>query len=159
MVKRTSSMNTAHCLPLSSYSKQRKKHRYLEESRLWAKRLSARQTSDEHIQHFWTANQDGSRPYFHAAEAGLPVIALCEYLSIEDDSERASSIKQTINNACEFEVSITNKVKNPFGYPRQYVKVWMKPNVTRSSWRTTTSPVIGGKVRMPAWVHWQPWRI
>ncbi|MHA2877727.1 glycoside hydrolase family 9 protein [Vibrio campbellii] len=102
--------------------KTTKEARYLEESRLWAKRLSARQTSDEHIQHFWAANQDGSRPYFHAAEAGLPVIALCEYLSIEDDSERASSIKQTINNACEFEVSITNKVKNPFGYPRQYVK-------------------------------------
>ncbi|HDM8220805.1 TPA: glycoside hydrolase family 9 protein [Vibrio campbellii] len=102
--------------------KTTKEARYLEESRLWAKRLSARQTSDEHIQHFWTANQDGSRPYFHAAEAGLPVIALCEYLSIEDDSERASSVKQTINNACEFEVSITNKVKNPFGYPRQYVK-------------------------------------
>mgnify|MGYP005745690981 FL=1 len=102
--------------------KTTKEARYLEESRLWAKRLSARQTSDEHIQHFWAANQDGSRPYFHAAEAGLPVIALCEYLAIEDDSERASSIKQTINNACEFEVSITNKVKNPFGYPRQYVK-------------------------------------
>ncbi|WP_191117615.1 glycoside hydrolase family 9 protein [Vibrio campbellii] len=102
--------------------KTTKEARYLEESRLWAKRLSARQTSDEHIQHFWAANQDGSRPYFHAAEAGLPVIALCEYLSIEDDSERASSVKQTINNACEFEVSITNKVKNPFGYPRQYVK-------------------------------------
>jgi len=102
--------------------KTTKETRYLEESRLWANRLSARQMSDEHIQHFWSANQDGSRPYFHAAEAGLPVIALCEYLSIEDDSERASPVKQTINRACEFEVSITNKVTNPFGYPRQYVK-------------------------------------
>lgn len=96
--------------------------RYLEESRVWANRLSARQMNDEHIQHFWAANQDGSRPYFHAAEAGLPVIALCEYLAIEDDSERASVAKQIITQACEFEVSITNKVKNPFGYPRQYVK-------------------------------------
>ncbi|NOI70439.1 glycoside hydrolase family 9 protein [Vibrio owensii] len=96
--------------------------RYLEESRVWANRLSARQMNDVHIQHFWAANQDGSRPYFHAAEAGLPVIALCEYLAIEDDSERASVAKQIITQACEFEVSITNKVKNPFGYPRQYVK-------------------------------------
>ncbi|WP_104023849.1 glycoside hydrolase family 9 protein [Vibrio hyugaensis] len=102
--------------------KTTKETRYLEESRVWANRLSARQTSDEHIQHFWAANQDGSRPYFHAAEAGLPVIALCEYLAIEDDSERASVAKQIITQACEFEVSITNKVKNPFGYPRQYVK-------------------------------------
>ncbi|HDM8212322.1 TPA: glycoside hydrolase family 9 protein [Vibrio harveyi] len=102
--------------------KTTKEIRYLEESRVWAKRLSTRQTSDEYIQHFWSANQDGSRPYFHAAEAGLPVIALCEYLTIEDDSERASVAKQIITQACEFEVSITNKVKNPFGYPRQYVK-------------------------------------
>lgn len=102
--------------------KTTKETRYLEESRVWANRLSARQMNDEHIQHFWAANQDGSRPYFHAAEAGLPVIALCEYLAIEDDSERASVAQQIITQACEFEVSITNRVKNPFGYPRQYVK-------------------------------------
>ncbi|EGQ7762063.1 glycoside hydrolase family 9 protein [Vibrio alginolyticus] len=102
--------------------KTTKETRYLEESRLWAQRLVARQMSDEQIQHFWSANQDGSRPYFHAAEAGLPVIALCEYLSIEDDSARAESVKRIVNLACEFEITISNKVINPFGYPRQYVK-------------------------------------
>ncbi|ENP8393969.1 glycoside hydrolase family 9 protein [Vibrio alginolyticus] len=102
--------------------KATKETRYLEESRLWTQRLVARQMSDEQIQHFWSANQDGSRPYFHAAEAGLPVIALCEYLSIEDDSARAESVKRIVNLACEFEVTISNKVINPFGYPRQYVK-------------------------------------
>lgn len=102
--------------------KATKETRYLEESRLWAQRLVARQMSDEQIQHFWSANQDGSRPYFHAAEAGLPVIALCEYLSIEDDSARAKSVKRIVNLACEFEITISNKVINPFGYPRQYVK-------------------------------------
>ncbi|MGR5236692.1 glycoside hydrolase family 9 protein [Vibrio alfacsensis] len=113
-----------YCALLASVElfKTTKEARYLEESRLWASRLIARQISDESIQHFWSANHDGSRPYFHAAEAGLPVIALCEYLDIEDDSERASSAKQTIIQACEFEVSTTNKVTNPFGYPRQYVK-------------------------------------
>ncbi|MCG9230790.1 glycoside hydrolase family 9 protein [Vibrio diabolicus] len=99
-----------------------KETRYLEESRLWAQRLVARQMSDEQIQHFWSANQDGSRPYFHAAEAGLPVIALCEYLAIEDDSVHTESVKRIVNRACEFEIKISNKVTNPFGYPRQYVK-------------------------------------
>ncbi|MDU9593005.1 MULTISPECIES: glycoside hydrolase family 9 protein [unclassified Vibrio] len=99
-----------------------KETRYLEESRLWAQRLVARQMSDEQIQHFWSANQDGSRPYFHAAEAGLPVIALCEYLAIEDDSVQTESVKHIVNRACEFEIKISNKVTNPFGYPRQYVK-------------------------------------
>ncbi|HHF3141142.1 TPA: glycoside hydrolase family 9 protein [Vibrio alginolyticus] len=102
--------------------KATKETRYLEESRLWAQRLVARQMSDEQIQHFWSANQDGSRPYFHAAEAGLPVIALCEYLLIEDDSARAESVKRIVNLACEFEITISNKMINPFGYPRQYVK-------------------------------------
>ncbi|MCE9828918.1 glycoside hydrolase family 9 protein [Vibrio diabolicus] len=113
-----------YCALLASVElfKATKETRYLEESRLWAQHLVARQMSDEQIQHFWSANQDGSRPYFHAAEAGLPVIALCEYLSIEDDSVQTESVKRIVNLACEFEINISNKVTNPFGYPRQYVK-------------------------------------
>ncbi|HCG5536868.1 TPA: glycoside hydrolase family 9 protein [Vibrio parahaemolyticus] len=113
-----------YCALLASVElfKATKETRYLEESRLWAQRLVARQMSDEQIQHFWSANQDGSRPYFHAAEAGLPVIALCEYLAIEDGSVQTESVKCIVNRACEFEIKISNKVTNPFGYPRQYVK-------------------------------------
>ncbi|EMD79221.1 glucosamine-link cellobiase [Vibrio diabolicus E0666] len=113
-----------YCALLASVElfKATKETRYLEESRLWAQRLVARQMSDEQIQHFWSANQDGSRPYFHAAEAGLPVIALCEYLAIEDDSVQTESVQRIVNRACEFEIKISNKVTNPFGYPRQYVK-------------------------------------
>ncbi|EPT1008289.1 glycoside hydrolase family 9 protein [Vibrio parahaemolyticus] len=113
-----------YCALLASVElfKATKETRYLEESRLWAQHLVARQMSDEQMQHFWSANQDGSRPYFHAAEAGLPVIALCEYLAIEDDSVQTESVKCIVNRACEFEIKISNKVTNPFGYPRQYVK-------------------------------------
>ncbi len=113
-----------YCALLASVElfKATKETRYLEESRLWAQHLVARQMSDEQIQHFWSANQDGSRPYFHAAEAGLPGIALCEYLAIEDDSVQTESVKRIVNRACEFEIKISNKVTNPFGYPRQYVK-------------------------------------
>ncbi|EIU6778525.1 glycoside hydrolase family 9 protein [Vibrio parahaemolyticus] len=113
-----------YCALLASVElfKATKETRYLEESRLWAQHLVARQMSDEQMQHFWSANQDGSRPYFHAAEAGLPVIALCEYLAIEDDSVQTESVKRIVNLACEFEIKISNKVTNPFGYPRQYVK-------------------------------------
>ncbi len=113
-----------YCALLASVElfKATKETRYLEESRLWAQHLVARQMSDEQMQHFWSANQDGSRPYFHAAEAGLPVIALCEYLAIEDDSVQTESVKHIVNRACEFEIKISNKVTNPFGYPRQYVK-------------------------------------
>jgi hypothetical protein len=113
-----------YCALLASTElfKSTKETRYLDQSRQWAKRLASRQMSDDLIQNYWSANQDGSRPYYHAAEAGLPVIALCEYLSLEDDSVLAEHINKIVEAACEFEITITNKVANPFGYPRQYVK-------------------------------------
>ncbi|WP_283131397.1 glycoside hydrolase family 9 protein [Enterovibrio norvegicus] len=95
---------------------------YLEESRYWAARLTEQQKSDENIAHFWSANSDGSRPYYHAAEAGLPAITLMQYLTIETDATLKSAALQTFVNALNFELLITHQVNNPFGYPRQYVK-------------------------------------
>lgn len=95
---------------------------YLEQARDWTQRLSQRQQSDEQFTHFWAANSDGSRPYFHAAEAGLPAIALMEYLSIEKDETLRKSVQTVLHNACQFELTITQEVDNPFSYPRQYVK-------------------------------------
>jgi len=95
---------------------------FLTECRLWSDKLQQRQLCDEQFNHFWSANSDGSRPYYHAAEAGLPVIALCEYLAIESDETLHSSALKTVTQAVEFELTITSHVANPFGYPRQYVK-------------------------------------
>ncbi|MDN3681498.1 glycoside hydrolase family 9 protein [Vibrio tapetis subsp. quintayensis] len=99
-----------------------KDSRYLTESRFWADKLASRQHCDDAFNHYWSANQDGSRPYFHAAEAGLPVIALCEYLSIESNAQNFTRIQTVVSNAIEFELNISSTVPNPFGYPRQYVK-------------------------------------
>jgi hypothetical protein len=96
--------------------------KYLQEARSWAAKLSLRQQSDNCQLNFWSANSDGSRPYFHGAEAGLPVIALTQYLEIETNSELQQSIKKTIIKALKFELAITSEVFNPFAYPRQYVK-------------------------------------
>lgn len=96
--------------------------RYLTEARHWAERLAARQQSDRQQQFFWSANADGSRPYFHAVEAGLPVISLLQYLQVEPEQPRLQAIRQILDHALHFELSITQAVANPFGYPRQYVK-------------------------------------
>lgn len=95
---------------------------YLSEAQMWANRLSLRQLTDARFEHYWAATDDGSRPYYHAAEAGLPVIALCEYLSVERRESQKERIQEVINQAVEFELNITHHVDNPFGYPRQYVK-------------------------------------
>ncbi|WP_019614408.1 glycoside hydrolase family 9 protein [Psychromonas ossibalaenae] len=96
--------------------------KYLQEARYWAAQLSRRQQSDASHNHFWSANADGSRPYFHGAEAGLPVIALCQYLEIETDLQQRELYQQILINALNFELSISSEVFNPFSYPRQYVK-------------------------------------
>ncbi|OEF22636.1 glycoside hydrolase family 9 protein [Vibrio rumoiensis] len=102
--------------------KTTQKNEFLLEARRWATALMNRQCGDQNFSHYWSANQDGSRPYFHASEAGLPVIALTEYLSIENDAPLAKLTQSVIENALRFELTITHKVNNPFSYPRQYVK-------------------------------------
>lgn len=102
--------------------KTTQKNDYLFEARRWAKALMSRQFSDQNCSHYWSANEDGSRPYFHAAEAGLPVIALTEYVSIENDTILKKQTLSVIENALRFELTITHNVNNPFSYPRQYVK-------------------------------------
>ena len=44
---------------------------WLGEARERAGRLCARQRPHPEFGHDWSANDDGSRPYYHAAEAGL----------------------------------------------------------------------------------------
>ncbi|PMH41221.1 chitobiase [Vibrio sp. 10N.286.49.B3] len=113
-----------YCALLASCElfKTTQEQRYLAEARDWAQRLSLRQLSDDNLQNFWSANHDGSRPYYHAVEAGLPVIALCEYLSIETESAYKQPIATVVLQACQFELNISQRVTNPFSYPRQYVK-------------------------------------
>ncbi len=113
-----------YCALLASVElyKTTQKTDYLDESRYWANKLQRRQQSDDQFNHFWAANLDGSRPYYHAAEAGLPVIALCAYLDIEQDASLSAETLTTIEQAVSFELEITRAVENPFGYPRQYVK-------------------------------------
>ena len=100
---------------------------FLSQARQWADKLAKRQHSDD-LQHcFWSANSDGSRPYFHAAEAGLPVLSLLKYLAIEPESQRQKKLGDIVAKAVAFELDITFQVNNPFGYPRQYTKSLDEP--------------------------------
>ena len=113
-----------YCALLASIELYRstKQSQYLKEARYWADALAQRAAHDEQFTFYWSSNDDGTRPYYHAAEAGLPVIALNEYVAIEDDSSRTKRFIELIHEACQFELNVTQEVYNPFGYPRQYVK-------------------------------------
>jgi hypothetical protein len=87
---------------------------YRDEARKRADNLAARMTPDG----YFIAN-DGNRPYWHASDAGLPVVALSRYLAKENDIAQRTSALATIKKALDYNLSVTNKVVNPFGYARQ----------------------------------------
>lgn len=95
---------------------------YLEHAQLRAHNLNNRLSTDEKFSGWFKADETGERSYFHAAEAGYPLIALSRYLDIEKDEQLRKQAIETIQKSVAFELAITNDVYNPFGYPRQYVK-------------------------------------
>ncbi|MGE6268040.1 glycoside hydrolase family 9 protein [Aeromonas media] len=97
-------------------------HDWLGEARDRAGRLCARQRPHPELGHYWSANDDGSRPYYHAAEAGLPVLALLEYLGVEPDQDRRARVSAVVQQALAAELALAARAGNPFALARQYVK-------------------------------------
>ncbi|MDO5576559.1 MAG: discoidin domain-containing protein, partial [Fibrobacter sp.] len=67
-------------------------------------------------QGFFWSDKDSNRPFYHAADEGLPVVALLEYMELvpQDSKKIKSAISVILNGYSKraFEVS------NPFSYPR-----------------------------------------
>jgi predicted alpha-1,2-mannosidase len=87
---------------------------YRDQARLRAGKLNARMTPEGYF-----ISDDGHRPFWHAADAGLPVVALIRYLEKEREYRYRLPAQQTIHQALAYNVRVTNKVPNPFGYARQ----------------------------------------
>jgi len=68
----------------------------------------------------WLRADDKNRPFYHAAEAGLPVLALLRLADIDVDN--ASIYESAAERVLQFELGITSEVDNPYGYGRQYVQ-------------------------------------
>jgi type 1 glutamine amidotransferase len=87
---------------------------YRDEARKRARNLAGRITAGG----YFLAN-DADRPFWHAADAGLPIIALARYLDKETDVKYRDIALGTIRKALDYNLKITSEVPNPFGYPRQ----------------------------------------
>ena len=72
----------------------------------------------------WLCADGDQRPYFHAAEAGLPVLSLIRFLECSPlvSEDVKSTILGAVKEIMNFELTITAEVNNPFGYARQYIK-------------------------------------
>jgi hypothetical protein len=69
---------------------------------------------------YWRAD-DGDRPFFHAADAGFPVVSLLNYYEIAEGPAKAR-ILEAVRRSFLFELWVTREVANPFGYSRQLVQ-------------------------------------
>jgi hypothetical protein len=85
-----------------------------------AVQLMARLTTSGGWRDYWRAD-DGTRPFFHPVDAGLPVISLLEYFSIASAANKLLAL-QAVERSLRFELGVTSEVNNPFGYARQLVR-------------------------------------
>ncbi len=114
---------------------------YLKDARARAKNLIKRLSDDGY---FWSDDAK-TRPFWHASDAGLPLVALVRYAEIESKitvnspsnlidwycvdmigapcyNFNAKEALDAIKTHYDWLISITNKVDNPFGYARQTYK-------------------------------------
>lgn len=87
---------------------------YRDEARKRMNNLAGRMTPAG----YFRAN-DTNRPFWHAADAGLPIVSLVRYLDKETDAASRTTALSTIKKALDYELSVTHNVANPFGYARQ----------------------------------------
>ncbi|WP_353069294.1 glycoside hydrolase family 9 protein [Tunturibacter empetritectus] len=83
--------------------------------------LMERLATAEGRRDFWRAD-DGSRPYFHPSDAGLPVISLLEYAQVAAPATQRR-VRDAVERSLRFELAVTAEVSNPFGYARQLVRM------------------------------------
>ncbi|MCK9181378.1 MAG: glycoside hydrolase family 9 protein [Fibrobacteraceae bacterium] len=91
---------------------------YLNVARNRATHLIGRLSSDG----YFYSDNNKTRPFWHASDAGLPLVALVRYLEIESDESVAAAIRTAASKHLSWLLQITNKVSNPFGYARQTYK-------------------------------------
>lgn len=99
---------------------------YLDAARVRAASLGARWTDKG-----WFRSDDSGRPFYHGAEAGLPVLALVGYAAIEKDADRVAAAKATIAAVLDAQLKLDRRVANPFAYPRQQFQLYDFATKTR----------------------------
>jgi len=121
--------------------------------------------------HGYFIADDKDRPFWHAADAGLPVIALSRYLSKEKEPSQRSAALSVIKKVLDYNLSITTKVNNPFGYARQTFKHDGKikegffiPHENETGWwwqgenarlaSLATAAIVGGRLVYPSDKGW-----
>lgn len=108
--------------------------KYINAARQRAEHLIGR-LSDEG--YFWS-DDDKTRPFYHASDAGLPVVALLRYIELENSIEYEACLPESncvnpgeimtkkasaaVKKHLDWMISVTDRQNNHFGYAKQVVK-------------------------------------
>ncbi|HVM75721.1 MAG TPA: glycoside hydrolase family 9 protein [Candidatus Saccharimonadales bacterium] len=79
--------------------------------------LLSRLITDGSYTNYWRAD-DAKRPFFHASDAGLPVVSLLYYAQIASP-EMQQRVRDAVKKSLTFQLAINVDTSNPFGYARQ----------------------------------------
>lgn len=135
---------------------------YKSEARKRADALNHRMSN----QGYFFANDTG-RPFWHGSDAGMPIVALARYLTIENDAQSRSAALATIKKALDYNLRITKAVNNPFGYARQTYRYrgnvkegFFIPQENETGWwwqgenarlaSLATAAIVGGRLVYPS---------
>ncbi len=79
--------------------------------------LMSRLITSGGFSNYWRAD-DATRPFFHASDAGFPVVSLLYYSEIASPAVQAK-IKNAVKKSLAFQLTLNQEVNNPFAYARQ----------------------------------------
>jgi len=85
-----------------------------------AANLMARLISDGSYTNYWRAD-DATRPFFHASDAGLPVVSLLYYAPVAG-AETQGKVRDVVKKSLTFQLAMNKDVNNPFDYARQLTR-------------------------------------
>lgn len=114
---------------------------------------------------------DADRPFWHASDAGMPIVALARYLDKEKESDKRATALSTIKKALDYNLNVTANVENPFGYARQSFKFkgavkdgFFIPHENETGWwwqgenarlaSLATAALVGGRLVYPEKGGW-----
>ncbi len=75
-----------------------------------------------HDRGYWQVEKDNERPFFHASDSGLPLVAIIAYENIETDARKKNDTAAFIRIVSRDLLAVADEVDNPFNLARQWIE-------------------------------------
>lgn len=89
-------------------------NKYLADAQMRVENLLARMNQNGWLE----SDNAGQRPFFHAADEGMPILSLLNFMDV--DQSKNTAIQSFITKSVNWYKTISVEVSNPFNYLRQY---------------------------------------